>query len=873
MIQAEYLRFLQTLNTATVPADVRKLANLVFTNMEQLIPLGTNQGQRIRRIVTLAQTNWNTLSVEIQPIPEEVAEKNSSITQLTSLTVGPFRGFARPEVFDLTSRLVLIYGPNGTGKSSFCEALEYGLLGNVAEAESKRFRDQREYLKNAYVNSFSAPTIHGINDQGDEFPIVAKEDFYRFCFVEKNRIDSFSRIAAQAPAKQTELISTLFGLESFNEFVRKFTTEIDPRYIDLIGEKSTLLAQKSKALEGSKQQIEIANTELQRLDTDEQVIANQYREGCNYNQMVIELNGDSKTVGLIKRIEAEIQQPLATKSALTVAVLENIRKKIYIGVTELNAKRQELANASQQVSFKNLYDAVVQVQPDSLDNCPACETPLNQVTVNPFVHANEELQKLQYLAEQQQAIQQLEQQVNQTFIALTQILSVCCNRFASNVLTQYQVSTNTQTNTDWWNSLHQPMQDNSTAWQHIQAQVKQLEETDKAIDQATQIRTGQQAELNRLREFLRNITVLQTRRQTGQQTLAASQKTIINFDAENAQLIAKAEAEKATVERNRSISVAYRSLVAKLSTYKDRLPGQLVADLGDLVATLYNEFNRNDSKAELLAIVKLPLAQNQRLEISFQANPLQFFDPLHMLSEGHIRCIGLAILLAKNLKENCPLLIFDDPVNAIDDDHRESIRRTLFEDQYFAEKQIILTCHGEEFFKDIQNLLPAQLAAQSKSLVFLPRLDESHIRVDFNCAPRNYIIAARGHFDRNEIREALSKSRQALESLTKGKVWRYVNRYGDGNLSLKLRSSTAPIELRNLSEQLKSKVGKVDFGDPNKNFVFDPINALLGVNGNSREWRYLNKGTHEENDRAEFDRNTVAVMISALENLDQALNV
>ena len=871
MIQSEYLRFLQTLNTDTVPADVRKLANLVLTNMEQLVPLGTNQGQRIRRIVTLAQTNWNSLSVEIQPIPEEVAEKNAPVTQLTNLSVGPFRGFARPEHFDLTSRLVLIYGPNGTGKSSFCEALEYGLLGNVAEAESKRFRDQREYLKNAYVNSFSAPEIIGLNDQGDEFPIVAKEEFYRFCFVEKNRIDSFSRIAAQAPAKQTELISTLFGLESFNEFVRKFTTEIDPRYIDLVGEKSTQLVQKSKVLEGSKQQIEIANTELKRLFAEEQVMANQYQEGCNYSQMVIELNGEGQTVGLIQQIESEIQQPLATKSALTLTALEDKGQKIYEGITELNAKRQELENASLQVSFKNLYDAVVQVQPSSLDNCPACKTPINQVAVNPFEHAGEELQKLQYLAEQQQAMQQLEQQVNQTFIALTQIVSVCCNRFTSDVITQYQVSINTQANTDWWNSLHQPMQDSFTAWQHLQAQVKKLEEMDKEIDQATQIREGKQAELNRLREFVRNITILQTRRQTAQQTLTDSQKIITNFDTENAQLIVDAEAEKTTVKRNISISESYRGFVTKLSTYKDSLPGQLVADLGGLVVTLYNEFNRNDSQSELLASVKLPLAQSQRLEISFQADPLQFFDPLHILSEGHIRCIGLAILLAKNLKENCPLLIFDDPVNAIDDDHRESIRRTLFEDQYFSEKQIILTCHGEEFFKDIQNLLPAQLADQSQTLAFLPRLDDPHIRVDFNCAPRNYIIAARGHLDRNEIREALSKSRQALEALTKEKIWRYVNRYGDGNLSLKFRSATSPIELRNLTEQLKAKVGKGDFGDPNKYLVFDPINALLGENGRSREWSYLNKGTHEERDRAEFDRKTVSDMVSALESLDKVL--
>lgn len=297
----------------------------------------------------------------------------------------------------------------------------------------------------------------------------------------------------------------------------------------------------------------------------------------------------------------------------------------------------------------------------------------------------------------------------------------------------------------------------------------------------------------------------------------------------------------------------------------------MVADLGEIVVTLYNAFNRYDAQYEKLSAVRLPLSQNQRLEISFQNQPETFYDALHVLSEGHIRCIGLSILAAKNIKENCPLLIFDDPVNAIDDDHREAIRRTLFEDTLFDSKQIILACHGEEFFKDIQNLLPAERIRQSKTLSFLPRLDEQHIRVDFNCAPRNYIIAAKMHFQKSEIRDALGKSRQALETLTKGKIWRYVNKYGDGNLSIKLRSSTAPIELRNLTEQLKSKISKADFGDPNKNAVLTPIDTLLGIKGGSREWRYLNKGTHEEADRAEFDRHTVNEIVDAVGQIDIAL--
>ena len=381
MIRAEYFRFLQTLNTPSAPEAVRKIANLVATNLDELVPLSTYQGQRIKRIVALAQENWAAMSPDTQAMPTSQEEQSAKFSLLNRITVGPFRGFARQEVFDLASRLVLIYGPNGTGKSSFCEALEYGLLGNVVEAESKRFRDQDAYLKNAYVNQFSPPNIYGDDGEGNEIAIAPNEAAYRFCFVEKNRIDSFSRIAAQAPAKQTELISTLFGLDAFTEFVRNFTAEIDGRYIDIVGRKATLLAQKQQSLSGAQQQLQSCNNDLQAITAEELRLANQYREGNTFSQTVLELNGNDETPGVIERIETELQQPVAAKSNLTSVALETLGNSITTTIQELSGKQQELAAASQQVSFKQLYEAVSQVQPSSPGACPACKTPLNGVTV------------------------------------------------------------------------------------------------------------------------------------------------------------------------------------------------------------------------------------------------------------------------------------------------------------------------------------------------------------------------------------------------------------------------------------------------------------------------------------------------------------
>lgn len=871
MIYTEYIRFLETLNDEKVSGDIRKIGNIVLNNLETLIPLTTTRGQRIKKVVELAQENWDSICSSIQTTQEQVTEQTYPLKKIKSLSVGPFRGFAKKEDFDLDSQLVLIYGPNGTGKSSFCEALEYCLLSNVAEGASKRFRNQDEYLKNAYTNSFIPPILTGVDDQGNDIVISSNESLFRFCFVEKNRIDSFSRIAAQTPAKQTELISTLFGLDAFSEFVHNFTDSME-RYIDLEGVKTETLKQKRNELLGFKQQLEtIIPEELRQLEEDENTLAGEFLTNYTFIEMVSDLNGSEEKSGLIKELEEGLQKPIGTKSNLMLSELQNLQNAIDTNIKELFNKQQELAKNSQQISFKQLYEAVMQVQKNSPKQCPACHTPLSQVIVNPFEYADTELKNLRHLGDLQDATKKLYKDITVSLKRVLQIIDTCCSCFPeNNKLSAYQIADD-KTTIEWWNYLHQELSDGSTAWQHMENQVNNLEDLDKQVTQIIDKRNEKQNELKRLREFEQKIIILQARRKTINSTIKRAKEAIEKFDIENAQLISDVIAEKNIVDQNKKIANAYSDFVNKLNNYKNNLPAKLVSDLGEIVVELYNAFNRHDSMHEQLANIKLPLQQNQKLEISFSNNPNEFFDALHIMSEGHIRCIGLAILTAKNIKEGCPFLIFDDPVNAIDDDHRESIRRTLFDDVYFKDKQIILACHGEEFFKDIQNLLPIEEAKTIKTVSFLPKDSDNNICVYHNCPTRNYIIAARAHLDKNEKRDALDKSRKALESLTSDKVWRYVSKFGDGCLSIKLCFAKAPIELRNLTEQLKSKISKQNFSDPNRDTVLKPIESLLGIDGASREWSYLNKGTHEEVDRTEFDRQIVCDIVTALEQLDAAI--
>ncbi|PYD83951.1 ATPase, partial [Pseudomonas syringae pv. pisi] len=143
---------------------------------------------------------------------------------------------------------------------------------------------------------------------------------------------------------------------------------------------------------------------------------------------------------------------------------------------------------------------------------------------------------------------------------------------------------------------------------------------------------------------------------------------------------------------------------------------------------------------------------------------------LIVLSEGHIKCLGLAILLAKNIEQRCPVVIFDDVVNAIDDEHRDGIWRTFFEDGVLDGKQVILTSHAEEFLHRIQQELGARRASAIKRYKFLPHHGEHQLRVDSDPPVKNYVLLAQQAFAADEKREALRQARPALESLT-DRIW------------------------------------------------------------------------------------------------------
>lgn len=860
-----------------VPPEVKRLANLALTNFDGLTQTVRQHSQRSTHLVTLARRALAQTPDGPPDIQAVAADGAWPWQRLRNITIGPFRGFRTPEPFDLQKRVILLYGPNGSGKTSFCEGLEYGLLGSVEEAETKRI-DGRAYLANLHARRFEPPALRATDNENREVAVHSNSDTFRFCFIEKNRIDAFSRIAARPPAQRTELIATLFGMDKFNEFVGHFNESIDQQLV-LTATKQLALTAKRTALATDQAMVNGEANFLLGLANEEVALALTHSAGMTYEELKT-LIGTADAPGRLQQLEGILNAVPPAAIGLSREGLLSAFEASRLGQEELTGLAAKLEARSSQVSFKDLYTAVLALQATEGEHCPACDTPLAAAKSNPFDKASAGLVKLKELGELQEERKTAQGKVDAASRELRRQLStlaafVVTHEEQETLVGRYLTGLAAEPAGDWWTEIYParaPQEGGPAAaavtLEQILAVTDRVAVQDAASLLARQERQRNINERDRLNAFQLSVQAQDLKRQQLVDGVAAAKGRIAAFDVDNAALTRDVGQEARDIERDAPIKAAYDRFLTLLRAYRNQLPGTLMAGLNDAAMNLYNEFNRNDLEPDKLTALHLPLTGEQKIEISFRGNPGVRVDALHILSEGHIRCVGLAILLAKAQSIQSPLIVFDDAINAIDHDHRSGIRETIFESDHFSQTQLIVTCHSNEFIKDIQQHLPAQQRGDCQVYLFRNHTGNYQPRVTGNVSSKNYVLKARASIDALDNREALASCRQALEMLSE-KVWRWLASHDVGVLNLQLANVGAEPGLRNLCEALRKRLeDAATFNHPNKPVLVAAYGRILGIPAANLVWIYLNKGTHEEANRDDFDATLVETVVQTLEALN-----
>src|SRR5581483_245135 len=176
---------------------------------------------------------------------------------------------------------------------------------------------------------------------------------------------------------------------------------------------------------------------------------------------------------------------------------------------------------------------------------------------------------------------------------------------------------------------------------------------------------------------------------------------------------------------------------------------------------------------------------------------------------------------------------------------------------------------SQEFIKDIQNSMPRERRADCQEYLLMYHDGDHHPRVLPDIGSSNYLVRAQQALGRFDSRDALSYARKALELLAK-KSWRWLKSHGQGELAVLVDGPGSEPTLRALCESIRKKLCESQtFAHASKEPLLNALEAILGIPSATLVWTYLNKGTHEEAGRDDFDRAQVTLVIETLEQIDR----
>jgi hypothetical protein len=871
----EFLSWISSSNKNDLNETEKKLLNLLITNFDILAPLGTAGGQRAKKLGRLIEKHGSEQNIVLPEPSQNTMEEKEQIQSIFQLKIGPFRGFKTEEIFTFDKKYTFMYGPNGSGKSSFCEGLEYALLGEIEEAETKRI-DLEAYIKNIQSGKSQKPQIIGKKADGTTINIDNISSGYRFSFIEKNRIDAFGRISATTPKEQMNRISSLFGLDNFNEFVNGFTDDFDNRYITLTNAKEEVFNIEQDGFRRMQTRIEeIKNELINNLEKSSAIIEEINEKGVrDWDTLRIFLVGEGDVSGIIAELISKKSENIPED--FDKDCVKRIKESFDLLMNDINLLEEyknELLKSASKINFKDLFEAIKAIGLDSTVNsnkCPACHTSLTKTVLNPFENAKSELLKMELIYNLQNKIESLCINLSKGIRVINKDISLLNKKrdelgetgspftcFTEIIFTSFDLIDS------WKKQLSTEIIQFQNYSSRLNDVVKLVKEYNRDLEQRRIEKLNIDSQLTKYNRIKLIFDDFESNERHLKKEKVDLELKVTEFISKNDIKIQEIYKVREIIEQNTGFKKAYDSLIIKLKLYRDSLPAQLAEGLADKARDFYNIINDHDPDFEKLDFLSLPITSGKKIDIRFKGDA-QTYDALHVLSEGHIKALGLSLLLAKVVKDDLGFIIFDDVVNAIDDDHRSGIATLLLESPDIENRQQIITCHGELFINQLTHKLGASRASKFvRDYKFSPTdsIESRGVSV-FIADSRHYICRAQRKFEDNELKDCLTYCRKATESISEN-LWKKLSKVLNLNLQVTMRTPNGKPDLSTVVDGLNKVMNGIQLT------IDSQLKERMKELKDNYNWFLLNKGTHEDHDLPEFQRDDVLKLLSLLESIEK----
>jgi hypothetical protein len=620
------------------------------------------------------------------------------MSKINRLSISSFRG-SRKKV-DLVTNAgssILLYGDNGTGKSSFADGIEWLLFDKIShlsgeEVEShggiknalasdadecfveidfsrsqgqvkKNLKDEKGKLKSelSFGNKDIASTLSSLTKDN---LILRNSELVRFILATKtNRLEEISKIIGFDSVTQTKT------------HLKKALSEI----------KSTI---KAKGFEASitKEKSLIAQHLGELINTEEQFLA-----AVNNTVAPLNLGLETKSFNDLVNIENELKKgvdPLATEKLQNLVSISGAYKDIVLDLQKLNddwatfwVKREKLIadkERLQKINMSKLLDEASHFLSGHMaDDCPLClqivdRNVLKESIVKRIAELKELREELSNLDTEKRAISTL-------FTKIFPKLETASKEGKHTNLTEHllRLQEAAKSLKDFLTNLS-----NSTI-QNVQPFLA-LSSFPKIIESLNEIGTTAKLQGEELSVVLKSPRVEVA-------TKIAIAKTsfsrLIDIQKESDLLVRHQNTmEKIVSEFNLQQKLGMEAFLNAISS-----------DMNTLYTFMNSDEKVDDVK--LICLTDEKTGEFNGIAVSLKFHGQEIGAPKKYLSESHLNCLGLCLFLSsvKHFNQTAKFFILDDVISSFDKNHRVRFGQLLIEK--FSDYQVIALTHETEWFE------------------------------------------------------------------------------------------------------------------------------------------------------------------------------
>lgn len=618
------------------------------------------------------------------------------MAKIESIKINGLRGVRETLSLDLEKKSILVYGDNGTGKSSLTDSFEWFFYDRIGHLSNEEIgKKGLNALRNNFIDDTQDGFIEMIFDETD---LVSKKSINSSLRTsQSNTSDEFHVYIASSSSERLilryrDLVQFIIAgkTDKLNELQKIIGFREVQNIRSLLKRNETSIGRTIKASnydnQKNIQQAKILENLGQNAYSDEKLF-----QGANELIKPLDLGVDIKSRkdinDVLEKIKSKEDSELLnqinfyTKVKESVAQLEGNIDNIQINYTTFYDSFQTLKQDPEKVKCLQLL-ALLQEGKSVLtkdvvedDYCPLCQQEKSKVDL--LQELNLRIEELELLKKEKEKIENnsknLEETVRPEISSLEGLLS-------EKLFEKEEYEKLKKTILSLKKSLNNFLEETKKPFNKNLTNKDQINFDKRAISELSA-------------ELVKKVKTLTESKEVNSKFTTYIK---LNFSAE-------AYVEYLRIEKEQQVltnqQITFKLLYEDFIKRQEEALNVFLTKFSNDINGFYTTMNPNEKVADIKLV---PLKKDDKLEgITIGYN---FFDeaktqPIAYLSESHINCLGLSFFLAsvKAFNKKNEFFVLDDVISSFDRSHRYRFAKLITSE--FSDYQVILLTHEKEFFE------------------------------------------------------------------------------------------------------------------------------------------------------------------------------